>query len=263
MVLETKEQALIFYNAYATPVRADTIVRVLNLPCNRSSVIFAAPGLAEPRVFDQRNVPALVCTAPSGRRLLLAAKAQSPADGEDEAREVQAAAAAQSTQDSASVAKGVAAAVEQVEAAVEGPDAAACARKSRAAGLGWLPPQLQRAVWSPWWAGHPLLSAQGRPSLDALCAGLSPHDWAAAATAEAQAEAAAAEAAGEAEVEGVAEPADAADAGAAVRRGLQAADQVWTNRTVVLSVDTLARFAFTPGTCTALAVMAAQVGEEV
>ncbi|KAG2494346.1 hypothetical protein HYH03_007403 [Edaphochlamys debaryana] len=61
VVLATTDQALVFYNAYATPTRADTIVRVLSLPCNRSSVIFAAPGLAEPRVFDQRNVPALVC----------------------------------------------------------------------------------------------------------------------------------------------------------------------------------------------------------
>ncbi len=61
VVLDSQASALIFYNAYATPTRADTIVRVLNLPCNRSSVIFAAPGLAEPRVFDQRNVPALVC----------------------------------------------------------------------------------------------------------------------------------------------------------------------------------------------------------
>ncbi|GFR47848.1 hypothetical protein Agub_g9628 [Astrephomene gubernaculifera] len=63
IVLETSAQALTFYNAYATSTRADTIVRVLNLPCNRSSVIFAAPGLSEARVFDQRNVPALVCAS--------------------------------------------------------------------------------------------------------------------------------------------------------------------------------------------------------
>ncbi|KXZ55828.1 hypothetical protein GPECTOR_2g1379 [Gonium pectorale] len=87
IVLSTTTQALTFYNAYATPVRADTIVRVLSLPCNRSSVIFAAPGLAEPRVFDQRNVPALVCTtappppAAAGRRRALQQTATDGADG--------------------------------------------------------------------------------------------------------------------------------------------------------------------------------------
>ncbi|GLC48041.1 hypothetical protein PLESTB_000708000 [Pleodorina starrii] len=63
VVLASSEQALTFYDAYATSTRADTIVRILALPCNRSSVIFAAPGLTEPRVFDQRNVPALQCAS--------------------------------------------------------------------------------------------------------------------------------------------------------------------------------------------------------
>eukprot|EP00198_Chlamydomonas_reinhardtii_P009599 XP_001698936.1 predicted protein [Chlamydomonas reinhardtii] len=93
VVLETNTQALDFYNAYATPTRADTIVRVLSLPCNRSSVIFAAPGLAEPRVFDQRNVPALQCasrtTTASGRRLVLAAERAMRAFEEAEAAAAQ------------------------------------------------------------------------------------------------------------------------------------------------------------------------------
>ncbi|KAG2434240.1 hypothetical protein HXX76_007965 [Chlamydomonas incerta] len=93
IVLATTNQALDFYNAYATPTRADTIVRVLSLPCNRSSVIFAAPGLAEPRVFDQRNVPALQCAArsatASGRRLVLAAERAMRAFEEAEAAAAQ------------------------------------------------------------------------------------------------------------------------------------------------------------------------------
>ncbi|EFJ39950.1 hypothetical protein VOLCADRAFT_100316 [Volvox carteri f. nagariensis] len=76
IVLASSAQALLFYDAYATSTRADTIVRILALPCNRSSVIFAAPGLTEPRVFDQRNVPALQCSTTTttstttGRRAL-------------------------------------------------------------------------------------------------------------------------------------------------------------------------------------------------
>ncbi len=69
LVLQSQAQAAAFFAALATPLTADTIVRVLGLPCNRSSVLFAAPGTSPQRYFDQANLPALLCAGGSSRRL--------------------------------------------------------------------------------------------------------------------------------------------------------------------------------------------------